>query len=144
VEFRTAFTGAHEMMTGVFHRILFTTAAIAIAAAGSAPLAHADPPQCPASGCPHLPANNPPPGPSALPATPPANVNSPSYRDGYKTEHDYFAIPQNHTFLASEIKAGYTTATACQLEMGGGPAPQSPTDWLAGCVDAMHDLGFRP
>lgn len=109
--------------------------AVAVAAAvlAPAPLAHADPP-CTADGCPHGPTNGP----------PPANVNSPSYKDGYKSEHDYFATPQNHAYLASEMKTGYTAATVCQLEMGGGPAPASATDWVAGCVAALHDLGFKP
>lgn len=42
------------------------------------------------------------------------------------------------------MKTGYTAATVCQLEMGGGPAPASATDWVAGCVAALHDLGFKP
>ena len=100
-------------------------AAIAITAIGLASPAYADP-QCPASGCPH--------GPS----------NSPSYKDGYKTEHDYFSTPQNHSYLASEMKNGYTAATACQLEMSGGSPPANPADWINGCVDALHDLGFKP
>jgi hypothetical protein len=121
-------------MRHMFGRIFFALA-ITAAASGSlpAPLTHADP-QCPASGCPHGPANNP----------PSANVNSPSYKDGYKTEHDYFATPQNRDFLASEMKNGYTAATACQAELGGGAPPPNPTDWLGGCVAALHDLGFKP
>src|ERR1700712_950041 len=87
-----------DMMRDVFDRC-FLAAAIAIAAIGMASPAHADP-QCPATGCPHGQANNP----------PPANANSPSYKDGYKTEHDYFAVPQNHAYLASEMRTGYTAA----------------------------------
>jgi hypothetical protein len=126
-------TAIREMMRGMFDRLSLTAAAFAIAAFGLAAPVHADPP-CPASGCPHGPANNPPSG----------NVNSPSYKDGYKTEHDYFSTPQNHAYLASEMKNGYTAATACQVELGGGASPPSPTDWLSGCVDALHDLGFKP
>jgi hypothetical protein len=83
-------------------------------------------PQCPAAGCPHGPAN------------------TPSYKDGYKTEHDYFSSPQNHAYLASEMTQGYNSGMVCQVEVGGGPAPANLTDWLSGCVDALHDLGFRP
>lgn len=120
-------------MRHMFGRIFFAFA-LTSAALGSIPAAAADPPQCPASGCPHGPANSP----------PSANVNSPSYKDGYKTEHDYFATPQNHAYLASEMKGGYTAATACQAEMGGASPPANTSDWLAGCVDALHDLGFKP
>jgi hypothetical protein len=122
------------MMRDMFDRIILTAAAVlAIAATGPAPLVHADP-QCPTSGCPHGPANNP----------PSANVNSPSYKDGYKTEHDYFSTPQNRVYLASEMKNGYTAATACQVEVRGGSPPANEADWLGGCVDALHDLGFKP
>ncbi len=121
------------MMRDVFDRSILA-AAVAIAALGLAPLVHADPPQCPATGCPHGPANSP----------PSANVNSPSYKDGYKSEHDYYATPQNHAYLASEMKGGYTAMLACQVEVGGGPPPANMGDWLAGCVDALHDLGFKP
>jgi hypothetical protein len=127
------------MMRVVFDRSILATA-VAIAALGLAPLVRADPPQCPASGCPHLPANTPP----QANVPPPANVNSPSYKDGYKTEHDYFATPQNHAYLASEMKSGYTAALACQTELRGGPPPPNPSDWVSGCVDALHDLGFKP
>jgi hypothetical protein len=116
----------------VFDRC-FLVAGIAIAAIGVASPAHADP-QCPTGGCPHGPANNP----------PSANVNSPSYKDGYKTEHDYFSSPQAHAYLNSEMKNGYTAALVCQVEMNGGAPPPSPTDWISGCVDALHDLGFKP
>jgi hypothetical protein len=120
------------MMRDMFYRFLLA-AAIALAAIGVASPVHADP-QCPTGGCPHGPANN----------QPPANVNSPSYKDGYKIEHDYFATPQNHAYLASEMKTGYTAALACKVEMGGGPAPANEADWISGCVDALHDLGFKP
>jgi hypothetical protein len=118
-------------MRRMFGRIIVAFA-ITATASGSIPFAYADP-QCPATGCPHGQANNP----------PPANVNSPSYKDGYKTEHDYFAVPQNHAYLASEMKSGYTAALACQVELGGGSAPANETDWLGGCVDALRDLGFK-
>jgi hypothetical protein len=121
------------MMRDMFDRSILTAAALAIAALSLAAPVHADPP-CPASGCPHGPANNP----------PSVNVNSPSYKDGYKSEHDYFSTPQNRAYLASEMKNGYTAATACQAELGGGAPPPNPTDWISGCVDALHDLGFKP
>lgn len=130
-------------MRPMLSRSILAAMAIAVAAAGLASPAYADPPQCPASGCPHGPANTAP-GPASAPAPPPANVNSPSYKDGYKSEHDYFAVPQNHSYLASEMKNGYTTASACQVEMQGGAPPPSPNDWIAGCVAALHDLGFKP
>lgn len=124
------------MMAVMFDRSIFAAVAIAFAMIGPAPIAHADPPKCPASGCPH--------GTAAAPAPPSANVNSPSYKDGYKVEHDYFAIPQNHAYLASEMKSGYTVMLACQVEVKGGPEPANLNDWLAGCADALHDLGFKP
>ena len=128
----------------MFQRSILAVVTIAVAATGLASPAYADPPQCPATGCPHGPPNTAP-GPAAAPAPPPANVNSPSYKDGYKSEHDYFAVPQNHSYLASELKGGgYTTTSACQVEMGGGAPPPSPNDWIAGCVAALHDLGFKP
>jgi hypothetical protein len=127
----------------MFDRSILAAVAIAVAAAGLASPAYADPTQCPATGCPHGPAGTAP-GPAAVPTPPPANVNSPSYKDGYKSEHDYFAIPQNHAYLASEMKNGYTTATACQVEMTGGAPPPSPYDWISGCIAALHDLGFKP
>ncbi len=129
------------MMRTVFDRSILAAAAIAIAAIGPAPLAHADPPQCPASGCPHGPVNT---APGPVNSPPPANVNSPSYKDGYHSEHDFYAIPQNHAYLASEMKTGYTALLACQVEVKGGSPPANLNDWLAGCVDALHDLGFRP
>jgi hypothetical protein len=133
-------TATREMMRDVFNRSILTAAAMAIAALGLAAPVHADP-QCPASGCPHGPANNAP-GPADNP--PSANVNSPSYKDGYKSEHDYFSTPQNRAYLASEMKNGYTAATACQTEIRGGSPPANENDWLSGCVDALHDLGFKP
>jgi hypothetical protein len=120
-------------MRDVFDRSIFVAAAIAIAAIGPASPAYADP-QCPASGCPHGPSNNP----------PSANVNSPSYKDGYKTEHDYYSTPQNRAYLASEMKNGYSTSLVCQTEMNGGAIPPNPVDWISGCIDALHDLGFKP
>lgn len=121
-------------MRDMFGRTVFTLA-LMTAAIGAAPAAGADP-ECPAAGCPH--------GPSSVNTPPAVNVNSLSYKDGYRSEHDYFAIPQNHAYLASEMKNGYTAATACQAELKGGTPPPSPTDWLAGCVDALHELGFKP
>ena len=112
------------MMRDMFDRFILA-AAMTITAIGLASPAHADP-QCPASGCPHGPAN------------------TPSYKDGYKTEHDYFSIPQNHHYLKSEMQNGYTAASACQAEITGGAPPPNPADWISGCVDALHDLGFKP
>ena len=123
--FRPAPTGTHGMMRGMFVRSFLAATAIALAAAGLASPAYADP-ECPAGGCPHGPAN------------------SPSYKDGYKTEHDYFSTPQNHAYLKSEMQNGYTAASACQVEMSGGAPPPNPADWISGCVDALHDLGFKP
>ena len=142
MKFQPAFESAHDMIRVMLHRVL-VAAAIAVAACGIAPIVRADPSRCPATGCPHGPATNAP-GPATLPAPPPANVNSSSYKDGYKSEHDYFAIPQNHAYLASEMRSGYTALSACQVEVTGGSAPPSLNDWLAGCVDALHDLGFKP
>jgi hypothetical protein len=114
------------MMRDVLDRSILAAAAIAVAAIGSAALAHADP-DCPAGRCTH--------GPS----------HSPSYQNGYSAEHDYYSIPRNHEYLKSEMgQGGYTAALACQVELGGGPQPPSVTDWLSGCVDALHDLGFKP
>jgi hypothetical protein len=54
------------------------------------------------------------------------------------------STPQNHAYLANEMKQGYTAGLACQVEVGGGPPPANLADWLAGCTDALHDLGFKP
>jgi hypothetical protein len=106
------------MMHGVFDRCILATAAIAIVTIGSGSPAHADP-QTPG--------------------------HSPSYQNGYRTEHDFYAIPQNHAYLKSEMQqGGYTAALACQTELNGGAQPLSPPDWISGCVDALHDLGFTP
>ncbi|HTZ15331.1 MAG TPA: hypothetical protein VMC78_17250 [Mycobacterium sp.] len=77
-------------------------------------------------------------------ATPGPGNHSPSYQNGYDTEHQYYSTPQNHTFLKGEMKNGYTTATVCQLEMSGGAPPPNAADWIRGCMDALHDLGFAP
>lgn len=82
-------------------------------------------------------------GSASLAGAAPAS-QSPSYQDGYKSEHDFYSIPKNHTFLKNEMKQGYNTGSVCQLEMGGGPQPANPADWIRGCVDALHDLGFTP
>ncbi len=116
------------MMPDMFDRLgyaLLVAAPIAVAALGAATPAGADP-ACPPSGCPH------------------GQAHSPSYQDGYKAEHDYFSTPQNHAYLATEMRQGYTAGLACQVEVGGGPPPANMADWLAGCVDALHDLGFKP
>jgi hypothetical protein len=72
-------------------------------------------------------------------------AHSPSYQDGYKSEHDFYSIPKNRTFLKNEMQQdGYDTGMVCRLEMDGGPQPPNPADWISGCVDALHDLGFKP
>jgi hypothetical protein len=106
------------MMRDVFGRALIT--AIAVGAIGSA-----------AS---HQPAA----------ASPGPGNHSPSYQNGYAAEHEYYAKPQNHTFLKSEMQQGYTTALVCRVELDGGAPPADPTDWIRGCMDALHDLGFAP
>ena len=114
------------MMRDVFDRSILAAAAIAIAAIGSTALAHADP-ACPSGSCTH------------------GSSHSPSYQDGYSTEHDYYSTPQNHEYLKSEMRqGGYTAALACQVELSGGPQPPSVADWINGCVEALHDLGFKP
>ena len=105
------------MMRGVFYRAILATAAISVATLGVASPAHADPQTA---------------------------SHSPSYRDGYTSEHDFYSIPKNHEFLANEMRNGYTAALACQVEIRGGSPPASPPDWISGCVDALHDLGFKP
>jgi hypothetical protein len=70
--------------------------------------------------------------------------HSPSYQNGYDTEHAYYSTPQNHTFLKGEMQRGYNTATVCRLELDGGAPPPDATDWMRGCMDALHDLGFAP
>ena len=114
------------MMHDMFDRLMVLVAAAATAATGLAAPAGADP-QCQPGPCTHGQA-----------------TYSPSYQDGYKSEHDYFATPQNHAYLADEMKHGYDAGLACQVEVGGGAPPANMADWLAGCVDALHDLGFRP
>ncbi|MGA9490208.1 MAG: hypothetical protein WBV80_08140 [Mycobacterium sp.] len=113
-------------MPDMFDRLMVLVAAAATAATGLASPAGADP-QCQPGPCTH--------GQAA---------HGPSYQDGYKAEHDYFSIPQNHAYLADEMKHGYNAGLACQVEVGGGPQPANLADWLAGCVDALHDLGFKP
>ena len=118
-------------------RLLLAMAAAAAAAVIAPAPAGADP-QCQPGPCTHGTAQAP------VPATPATTPHGPSYQDGYKAEHDYFAMPQNHAFLATEMKEGYNAGLACQVEVGGGPPPANLNDWLAGCVDALHDLGFKP
>ncbi|MCV7332905.1 hypothetical protein [Mycobacterium cookii] len=110
-------------------RLILLVAATATAAVIAPAPAGADP-QCQPGPCTH--------GSSSQAA------HGPSYQDGYKAEHDYFSNPQNHAYLADEMKHGYDAGLACQVEVGGGPAPANMNDWLAGCVDALHDLGFKP
>ena len=71
--------------------------------------------------------------------------SSPSYLDGYNSEHTFYSDPRNRTFLKNEMKqAGYDTGAVCRLEIGGGAQPPNPADWLSGCIDALHDLGIKP
>jgi hypothetical protein len=80
----------------------------------------------------------------ASPAGAAPTGHSPSYQNGYDSEHSYYAIPRNHTFLASEMRRGLDTVGVCQLELDGGAPPPDPADWMRGCIDALHDLGFTP
>jgi len=115
------------MMRNMFDRSMLLATGAATVAIGLASPACADP-QCQPGPCTH--------GSAAS--------HGPSYQDGYKAEHDYYSTPQNHAYLATEMKQGYTAALACQVEVGGGPPPANLADWLAGCTDALHDLGFKP
>lgn len=113
------------MMRDVFDRAILAAAVVAAAMIGSASLAHAEP-ECPSGRCTQAPGH------------------SPSYQDGYRTEHDYYSTPRNHEYLKSEMRDGYNTGLVCQVELTGGTQPPSVPDWIAGCVDALHDLGFKP
>jgi hypothetical protein len=63
----------------------------------------------------------------------------------YNSEHDYYSIPNNRNVLKNQMQQyGYSTARVCQLEITGGAQPPSENDWLQGCMDALHDLGFKP
>jgi hypothetical protein len=106
-------------------RATLVAASIATAAIGSASLASGDP-HCAADHC------------------GPAPSQTPSYQDGYNSEHSFYSDPRNRNFLKNEMKNGYDTGTACQVEMGGGPQPPNPSDWIRGCIDALHDLGIKP
>jgi hypothetical protein len=105
------------MMRNVYARSTLIAAAVAAAAAGLA---------------------------SPAAASPGPGNHSPSYQNGYDSEHSYYAIPRNHTFLASEMRRGLDTVGVCQLELDGGAPPPDPADWMRGCIDALHDLGFMP
>jgi hypothetical protein len=108
-------------------RATLVAATIATAVIGSASPASAGP-DCTAGHCALAPA-----------------AHSPSYQDGYKSEHDFYSIPRNRTFLKNEMQqGGYDTGMVCQLEMSGGPQPPNPADWMSGCIDALHDLGLKP
>jgi hypothetical protein len=101
-------------------------ASLAVAAIGAASPASAEP-HCAAGEC----------GPSAS--------HTPSYQDGYNSEHTFYSDPRNRNFLKNEMQqGGYNTAVVCQLEIGGGPPPPVPGDWMRGCIDALHDLGLKP
>jgi hypothetical protein len=110
----------------MFFRAILAAAAMATAAIGCASVASAGP-GCPSGHC-------------AL-----APGQSPSYQDGYNSEHDYYSTPRNHTFLKNEMRQdGYDTTMVCRLDMTGGPQPPNAADWMRGCIDALHDLGFKP
>jgi len=81
---------------------------------------------------------------SASPAGAAPTGQSPSYQNGYDTEHEYYSIPQNHMFLKSAMQQGYDTDAVCRLEIAGGPPPPDAAAWMRGCIDALHDLGFKP
>ena len=107
-------------------RATLVAASIATAGIVSASLANADP-HCAAGQCVSVPGQ------------------SPSYRDGYDNEHSFYSLPRNHTFLKNEMQQdGYDTSLVCEREMAGGPQPPNPIDWIRGCIDALHDLGFKP
>ena len=107
-------------------RATLVAASIAVAAIGAASLASAEP-GCTSGHC-------------ALAPSP-----SPSYQDGYNSEHTFYSDPRNRNFLKNEMQqVGYDTSMVCRLEMGGGPQPPNQNDWMRGCVDALHDLGFKP
>jgi hypothetical protein len=109
----------------VFRAGLVVAATVALAAVGLPSPAGADP-HCSAGQC------------------APAPNQTPSYRDGYNSEHSFYSEPRNRNFLKSEMQQGYNTGMVCQLEIGGGAPPPSPADWMRGCIDALHDLGFNP
>ena len=89
-------------------RAALVAASIATAALSSASLASAGP-ECTAGHCALAPV-----------------AHSPSYQDGYKSEHDFYSIPKNGTFLKNEMQQdGYDTGTVCRLEMGRAATPQS-------------------
>lgn len=72
-------------------------------------------------------------------------ARSPSYQDGYNSEHTYYSDPRNRNFLKNTMQqAGYDTGAVCRLEISGGAQPPNPADWLSGCIDALHDLGIKP
>jgi hypothetical protein len=107
-------------------RATLVAASIATAAIGSASLASADP-HCASGQC------------------VPAPSQTPSYQDGYNTEHTFYSDPRNRNFLKNEMQqGGYDTGMVCRLEMGGGPQPPNQNDWMRGCMDALHDLGLKP
>jgi hypothetical protein len=108
-------------------RATLIAASTAAAAIGSASLAGAGP-ECTSGQCPLAPA-----------------AHSPSYQDGYQSEHDFYSIPKNRIFLKNEMQqGGYDTGMVCRLEITGGAQPPNPNDWMSGCIDALHDLGFKP
>jgi hypothetical protein len=108
-------------------RATLVAAGTITAALGSASLASAGP-ACTAGHCALAPA-----------------AHSPSYQDGYNTEHAFYSDPRNRNFLKNEMQqGGYDTGTVCRLEIGGGPQPPNPADWMSGCIDALHDLGIKP
>jgi hypothetical protein len=101
-------------------------ASLALAAIGSASPAIAEP-HCAAGDCGS------------------AGSRTPSYQDGYSSEHSFYADPRNRNFLKNSMQqGGYDTAVVCQMEVGGGPPPPNPSDWMRGCIDALHDLGVKP
>jgi hypothetical protein len=109
----------------LFRAILVATS-IATTVIGSAALAGADP-HCAAGQC------GPPPS------------QTPSYQDGYNSEHTFYADPRNRNFLKNTMsQGGLDTGMVCQREIHGGPEPPNPNDWMRGCIDALHDLGLKP
>jgi hypothetical protein len=42
------------------------------------------------------------------------------------------------------MQQGYDTELVCRLEITGGPQPSDEAEWMRGCIDALHDLAFKP
>ena len=108
-------------------RATLVAASIATAAISSAPLASAGP-GCTAGHCALAPAHT---ARRIRTATTPSTIFTRFQRIAH--------------FLKNEMQqGGYDTGMVCRLEIDGGPQPPNPADWMSGCIDALHDLGFKP